>query len=77
MRNNEVTKEEFDKFIKEYPRKLEANFVTICEPPLMTYNDFSIAEYPNSIVASFYDDWLDNDKRHYFIEKGGLDLFLI
>lgn len=31
----EVTKEEFDLFIKQYPNKLEKDFVTMCEPPML------------------------------------------
>lgn len=47
-----VTKEEFDEFIKNYPRQLEKDVSGICEPPLLTYNDFSNGQvWPESVVA--------------------------
>lgn len=55
-----VTEAEFKKFIGEYPNKLEVNVTTICEPPLINYNDFTRAPYwPDSVVAS-YTYGLDN-----------------
>jgi hypothetical protein len=48
----EVSKAEFDDFIKNYPSQLEKNVITFCEPPALTYNDFSDGkEWPKSIVA--------------------------
>ncbi len=47
-----VTKEEFDAFIATYPRHLVRDVTGICEPPLMTFNDFTIApKWPESVVA--------------------------
>lgn len=63
-----VTKEEFYKFITEYPRKLSFNVTGICEPPFATYNDFILGEYPKkSIVASYsLNDYLTNEGNHDF-----------
>ena len=47
-----VEKTEFDEFIKKYPNALTKHMITYFEPPLLTYNDFSISNYPNSIVAT-------------------------
>ena len=59
----EVSKEEFDKFIQEYPNKLERDVTGICEPPLATYNDFTIAsKWPESVVAKV--DLYDGSKYH-------------
>ena len=50
-----VNKEDFIKFIKKYPRKLETDAFRACDPPLITYNDFELANrWPYSIVAKTY-----------------------
>lgn len=47
-----VTKEKFEEFIKQYPRHLERDCCGIYEPPLITYNDFELADrWPHSVVA--------------------------
>jgi len=49
-----VSKEEFDKFVEEYPNKLESDCCAISEPPLVTLNDFTIAtHWPDSVVAKY------------------------
>ncbi len=55
-----VSKEEFENFIKSYPRQLQRHVVTIVEPYCITYNDFSNGQtYPEtSIVAK---TWLYTD----------------
>jgi hypothetical protein len=53
-----VYKEEFDKFVSEYPRKLNRDCCGISEPPLVTYNDFELAnKWPYSIVAKYHDGY--------------------
>jgi hypothetical protein len=46
-----VTKEEFEQFITTYPRPLDRDVSFISEPPVVTYNDFSLGDWPASIVA--------------------------
>lgn len=46
-----VTEVEFDKFLKEYPKKLTRDYNQIYEPPLISFNDFSLGDYPESVVA--------------------------
>lgn len=49
-----VTKEEFDAFVRAYPRKLVADVAGMFEPPLVSFNDFTIADkWPDSIVAKY------------------------
>lgn len=69
-----VTKEEFDAFIKAYPRELEVRFVKVfprkmTKPmyiKMLTYNDFTIADkFPESVVAK-HDTW---DDDYYIIEE--------
>jgi hypothetical protein len=46
-----VTKEEFAQFLAAYPRPLDRDVSFISEPPVVTYNDFSLGDWPASIVA--------------------------
>lgn len=46
------TAEEFEAFLKGYPRPLERDVARTHEPPLVTYNDFTRGGYPVSVVAS-------------------------
>jgi hypothetical protein len=48
-----VTKEEFEVFVKAYPRPLEFDVAAMFEPPLCTYNDFTLGDWPASVVASY------------------------
>jgi hypothetical protein len=47
-----VTKEEFYAFVAVYPRPLETDVVRFCEPPVKTWNDFTLGNWPQSVVAS-------------------------
>lgn len=49
----QVTKEEFDNFIKDYPNKdkLEINIVRFVTPEVAEYNDFSLGKWPDCTVA--------------------------
>jgi len=69
----QVPKEDFQKFIKEYPNKLDYDVTGICDPPLGSYNDFTNGEvWPESMVAKImlYDgsDYYDNKQPEYFIK---------
>jgi hypothetical protein len=49
----ECTKEELLTFVRTYPRVLQRDVYGACEPPLVTYNDFTRGVWPDSVVASF------------------------
>lgn len=52
------TKSELEDFVKNYPNKLEKDIIHFCEPPLLTFNDFSNGKvWPDSIVASVQEVW--------------------
>ena len=52
-----ATKQEYEKFIHTYPRNLEMNAYGVCEPPLITANDFDLAPmWPFSVVAKAWSD---------------------
>lgn len=80
----EVTKEEFDKFIKNYPRPLTYDCTFIYDPPGISYNDFELANsWPYSIVASthLYSDnpedcfYVPPEERNYIIIENYQELF--
>lgn len=60
-----VSKEEFYKFVNSYPRKLEYDVTGYFDPPLATFNDFTLGDWPDSIVASYSkNDWMENKGDH-------------
>jgi hypothetical protein len=80
----QVTKEEFDEFIRKYNtnvHKLERDTCGIFDPPVVSYNDFSLGDWPESVVAHFswgesnygrFDTKEENDKycvNKYYIKK--------
>ena len=79
-----VSKEEFDAFIKNYPRPLCVDVTGISDPPAVSYNDFALADrWPYSIVASTsaYDDdpagyyYVPPEKRRYLIMENYEEVF--
>ncbi len=58
------TLDEFNAFVKAYPRKLVRDVNGTCEPPYVTYNDFTLGDWPKSIVAG-YDADPDETERTY------------
>ena len=72
----EVTKEEFEEFVNNYPRNLTRDWCGICDPPLISYNDFELANrWPYSVVAWTWDytytphgiAYTDEEKHYYII----------
>jgi hypothetical protein len=50
----DCTTAELDAFLSAYPRKLERDVATMCEPPMTTWNDFERApRWPESVVAKW------------------------
>ena len=72
-----VTKEEFDTFVANYKRKLNYDCYAVIEPPMITYNDFTLGNWPESVVARtyLYDEkeggyfYVAPDKRVYMIAE--------
>lgn len=61
-----VNKEDFIEFIEKYPRKLKMDVYGVCDPPLITYNDFELANrWPYGIVAKTY-AYDDNPDGYYY-----------
>lgn len=50
-----VTEEEFKEFLNKSPRELVRDCSGKGEPPLVSYNDFELADkWPDSMVAKYY-----------------------
>lgn len=68
-----VTREEFYEFVQSYPVVLQWDVTGVCEPPLGSYNDFNLGEWPESIVAKvkMYDgsDYHKGRTKEYFIKN--------
>lgn len=48
----QVSRDEYNKFIENYPRPLAQDVCAICDPPIITHNDFELANrWPYSVVA--------------------------
>ena len=47
----EVTKEEFEEFLKNYPRELTPHGIYFCTPPVLEYEDFALGKWPFFTVA--------------------------
>lgn len=47
-----ATKDEFDAFVQSYPRPLTRDVETMGEPPKVSLNDFTLGDWPKSVVAS-------------------------
>ena len=53
----EVTEEEMLAHVKAWPRELERDVYRACDPPFVSYNDFTLGNWPESVVASYTDRW--------------------
>lgn len=60
-KRKKVSEAEFKAFLAAYPRKLETDVAAMYEPPLVTFNDFTLGVWPESIVASH--SFTDYDAR--------------
>ncbi len=62
----DATPEQYDAFLASYPRKLDRHLTTICEPLYISYNDFTMGKWPDSIVAGcMVDDYLLTDPTKF------------
>lgn len=61
----QVSKDEFERYLANYPRKLERDVCGIGDPPSISYNDFELANrWPYSVVA--YTHVYDDNLGHYY-----------
>lgn len=65
MNWKQVTREEFEAFVRDYGKPLTYDVCQIPEPPLLSYNDFSWGKvWPESMVAKIVADWLGPNGEH-------------
>ena len=77
-----VTKEEYESFLENYPRKLAMDCCGISEPPVITANDFELANrWPHSVVARRWatsdnpDDYYYDPNPEFYIMKNYEEVF--
>lgn len=77
-----VSKEEFQTFLDNYPRKLTYDCTGICEPPAISYNDFELANrWPYSVVANTWaysddpDDYYYSSNPEFYIVENYEEVF--
>ena len=84
LEKKQVSGEEFIKFLENYPRKLVRDVFGAFEPPLISYNDFELANrWPYSVVAStlLYSDipddyyYVPEEERKYYIATNFQEAF--
>ena len=64
MKRIKVLKEEFDIFVKDYPKKLEVGISRVCEPEIKSYNDSTKGSFwPECEVARI----VLGDPKEYYI----------
>lgn len=82
--NKKVDKETFEKFLEDYPRRLDRDVCGISDPPTISFNDFELANrFPYSVVANTYlysdspeDYWYEpEEKRVYYIVTNYEEVF--
>jgi hypothetical protein len=56
----------FKAFIQGYPRPLQSDVCGISEPEFVSYNDFDLGPWPDSVVAKYH-NYADRAKRVYQI----------
>lgn len=52
-------------WVKAYPRKLTVDVYAVAEPPYVTFNDFTLGDWPDSVVASFHAGDLPGESKYY------------
>lgn len=77
-----VSKKEYETFLKNYPRGLTMDCCGISDPPLISANDFELANrFPYSVVAKRWatsdnpDDYFYDPHPKFYIMKNYEDVF--
>lgn len=53
MKWKPVTEQEMLAAVNSYPAKLVRDVYQVCDPALVTYNDFSLGKWPESVIARY------------------------
>jgi hypothetical protein len=46
-----VSREEWERFVKSYPRRLTSNLTGVCEPPQRTYYDYTLPSNESAVAS--------------------------
>ncbi len=52
-----VTREEMTTFVNNFPYPLTFDRCCISDPPLCSWNDFALGNWPMSVVAKYHPEW--------------------
>jgi len=63
----QIGKHDFSDFLDNYDGSLARDICRICDPPVITYNDFKLGKFPKSIVAREETPYLLDGESEYFI----------
>ena len=69
MTRRPVSKEEFMKHVKDWPRPLVRDVYAVCDPAVISYNDFTYGDWPDSIVAFYYGEYAGDPACNWTIVK--------
>lgn len=69
----QVTEQEFNEFVDNYPNKLLWNVTRICEPPMGNHNDFTSGKvWPESMVTKVVltngEAYYDHEPNSYYVK---------
>jgi hypothetical protein len=65
-----VNRDEMLEFVSSYNETLERIVNATYEPPLITYNDFTLGNWPESVVAYYTMGDRDGEPEYYGPESG-------
>ncbi len=64
-----VTEQELKSFVASFPRDLSLDVCGIVEPPQVTYNDFTLGKWPDSVVVRYFTGYMGDQPRDFEIKK--------
>jgi len=70
----DCSKKEMIAFIKDYPRQLERDVAGMFEPPLVTFNDFTLGNWPESVVAKYHLEIRADNAPGWGCDEGGYQI---
>jgi len=71
MNRRECSEAEHKAFVNAYPRRLEVDVYRVPEPPVVTWNDFTLGNWPDSVVCGkVMESYLGTAASFFIVERG-------
>ncbi len=67
MKWKEVTRDEFYAYIEAYPRPLDVDICGITDPPTVSYDDVTLGNWPESLVAKYFREYEPGETNTYYL----------